>query len=55
MHMSDVLVSPAVAAGAGIIAAALIGVAASKVKQRRRDDIIPLMEEDCSRPRHSFC
>lgn len=43
MHMSDALVSPAVAAGAGIIAAALIGVAASKVKQIRRDDIIPLM------------
>lgn len=41
--MSDALVSPAVAAGAGIAAAALIGVAASKVKQIRRDDIIPLM------------
>ncbi len=41
--MSDALVSPAVAAGAGIVAAALIGVAASKVKQIRRDDIIPLM------------
>lgn len=43
MHMSDALVSPAVAAGAGIAAAALIGVAAAKVKQIRRDDIIPLM------------
>ena len=43
MHMSDALVSPAVAAGAGIAAAALIGVAASKVKKIRRDDIIPLM------------
>ncbi|MDE6378851.1 MAG: energy-coupling factor ABC transporter permease [Muribaculaceae bacterium] len=43
MHMSDALVSPAVAAGAGIAAAALIGVAASKVKRIRRDDIIPLM------------
>ncbi|MDE5839488.1 MAG: energy-coupling factor ABC transporter permease [Muribaculaceae bacterium] len=43
MHMSDALVSPAVAAGAGIAAAALIGVAASKVKHIRRDDIIPLM------------
>lgn len=41
--MSDALVSPAVAAGAGIVAAALIGVAASKVKKIRRDDIIPLM------------
>ena len=43
MHMSDALVSPVVAAGAGIAAAALIGVAASKVKNIRRDDIIPLM------------
>lgn len=43
MHMSDALVSPAVAAGAGVMAAALIGVAASKAKQIRRDDIIPLM------------
>lgn len=43
MHMSDALVSPAVAAGAGVAAAALIGVAASKVKHIRRDDIIPLM------------
>ena len=41
--MSDALVSPAVAAGAGIAAATLIAVAASKVKQIRRDDIIPLM------------
>lgn len=41
--MSDALVSPAVAAGAGIVAATLIGVAASRVKQIRRDDIIPLM------------
>lgn len=43
MHMSDALVSPAVAAGAGVVAATLIGVAASRVKQIRRDDIIPLM------------
>lgn len=43
MHMSDALVSPAIAAGAGIAAAALIGVAATKVKNIRRDDIIPLM------------
>ncbi len=43
MHMSDALVSPAVAACAGAAAATLIGVAASKVKHIRRDDIIPLM------------
>ncbi|MDE7410398.1 MAG: energy-coupling factor ABC transporter permease [Muribaculaceae bacterium] len=43
MHMSDALVSPAVAAGAGIAAATLIAVAASKVKKIGRDDIIPLM------------
>ena len=43
MHMSDALVSPAVAAGAGIAAATIIAVAASKVKQIRREDIIPLM------------
>ena len=43
MHMSDALVSPAVAVGTGVVAAALIGVAASKVKRIRRDDIIPLM------------
>ena len=43
MHMADALVSPAVAAGAGVAAAALIAVAASKVKKTRRDDIVPLM------------
>ncbi len=43
MHMADALVSPAIAAGTGAIAATLIAVAASKVKQIRRDDIIPLM------------
>ncbi|MDE6021958.1 MAG: energy-coupling factor ABC transporter permease [Muribaculaceae bacterium] len=43
MHMSDALVSPAVAAGAGVVAVALIAVAAAKVKQICRDDIIPMM------------
>lgn len=43
MHMADALVSPAIAAGTGAIAATLITVAASKVKHIRRDDIIPLM------------
>ena len=43
MHMADALVSPAVAAGAGVAAAALIGVAAHKVKTIRRENIIPLM------------
>ncbi len=41
--MADALVSPAIAAGTGAIAATLIAVATSKVKQIRRDDIIPLM------------
>lgn len=41
--MSDALVSPAVAAGAGVAAAALIAIAATKVKKIQRDDIIPLM------------
>lgn len=41
--MSDALVSPAIAVGTGAIAATLIAVATSKVKQIRRDDIIPLM------------
>lgn len=43
MHMSDALVSPAVATAAGVGAALLIAAATSKVKQIRRDDIIPLM------------
>lgn len=43
MHMADALVSPAVAAGAGAVAATLIAVAATKVKRIRRDDIVPLM------------
>ncbi|MDE6637278.1 MAG: energy-coupling factor ABC transporter permease [Muribaculaceae bacterium] len=43
MHMADALVSPAIAVGTGAIATTLIAVAASKVKQIQRDDIIPLM------------
>jgi cobalt/nickel transport system permease protein len=43
MHMADALVSPAVAAGAGVAATALIAVAATKIKKIRRDDIVPLM------------
>lgn len=43
MHMADALVSPAVAATAGVAAAALIAVAATKVKKIQRDDIVPLM------------
>lgn len=43
MHMADALVSPAVAGVTGIGAAALIAVAAGKVKEIRREDIIPLM------------
>lgn len=41
--MADALVSPAVAVGAGAVAATMIAVAATKVKQIRRDDIVPLM------------
>lgn len=43
MHMADALVSPAVAAGAGAVAATMIAVAATKVKKIKRDDIVPLM------------
>lgn len=43
MHMADALVSPAIAAGAGAVAATLIAVAATKIKKIRRDDIVPLM------------
>lgn len=43
MHMADALVSPAIAVGAGAVAATMIAVAATKVKKIRRDDIIPLM------------
>lgn len=43
MHMADALVSPAVAGAAGAGAAALIAVAARKVRDSERDDIVPLM------------
>lgn len=43
MHMADALVSPAIAAGTGVAATALIAVAASKIKKDRRTDIVPLM------------
>ena len=43
MHMADALVSPAVAVGGGAVAAAMIAVAATKVRRIRRDDIVPLM------------
>lgn len=39
MLMADALVSPAVAAGAGFVAATLIGVAATKVTNIRRVNI----------------
>lgn len=41
--MADALASPIVAGGAGVVAAGLIAVAAHKVRDSRRDDIIPLM------------
>lgn len=43
MHMADALVSPPVAAVAATAAAALIAVATHKVKEIKRDDIVPLM------------
>lgn len=43
MHMADALVSPAIAAVTGATAATLIAVAATKVKNIKRDDIVPLM------------
>ena len=43
MHMADALVSPAIAAVAGVAATSLIAVAASKLKKSTRDDIVPLM------------
>lgn len=43
MHMADALVSPPVAAVAGVAAVALIGISSHKVKQIRRNDIVPLM------------
>lgn len=43
MHMSDALVSPAVAVGAGIAAAALIVAASRKVKTQSNPELIPTM------------
>lgn len=43
MHMADALVSPAVAGGAALVAATLIGVAVSKVKKSKRTDLTALM------------
>ncbi|MDE7412541.1 MAG: energy-coupling factor ABC transporter permease [Muribaculaceae bacterium] len=43
MHMADALVSPAVAGVAGVAAVGLIAVASHKVKEIKRDDIVPLM------------
>lgn len=43
MHMSDALVSPPVAIGAGIISVSLIILASRKLKDDKREDIIPLM------------
>lgn len=43
MHMADALVSPAVAGGAAVAAAALIAVSARKLRSTERDDIVPLM------------
>ncbi len=43
MHMADALISPAVAVGGGVVAAAMIAVAAKKISHIRREDIVPLM------------
>lgn len=43
MHMADALVAPPVAVVAGTAAAALIGVAAKKIKKINREDLIPVM------------
>lgn len=43
MHMADALVSPPVAAVAGVAAASLLVIATRKVAQSRRSDIIPMM------------
>lgn len=43
MHMSDALVSPPIAIGAGIIASSLIILSSRKVKDNPRQDIVPLM------------
>ena len=43
MHMADALVSPAVAAVTGIVSGAIIVIAAKKVKNSKRENIVPLM------------
>lgn len=43
MHMADALVSPPVAAVAGVAAASLLVIATGKVAKSKRSDIIPLM------------
>lgn len=43
MHMADALVSPPVAVGAAAISLTLLGVAASKVRQDSRENVVPLM------------
>lgn len=43
MHMADALVSPAVAAAAGVISVGLIGTGTVMVKRSNRSDLIPLM------------
>ena len=43
MHMSDALVSPPVAIGAGILSSSLLVWAAKKTKNHHRPDIVPLM------------
>ena len=43
MHVSDALISPSIAAVGGIISTSLIALAAKKIKQDKREDIIPLM------------
>lgn len=43
MHISDALISPPVAIGAGIISLALLTGASQKIKNSSRPDIVPLM------------
>lgn len=43
MHVADALVSPEVAAVAGAVSIALIGISSHKIKSIQRDDIVPLM------------
>jgi len=43
MHMSDALLSPAVAVAGGAVAATLMAVAVKKLKNRREENVFPLM------------